>query len=88
MKTLNVAIWAALGMGASFPVFAQGEGTPKYVCEAGVTIPKHLQSYLGDASWSLDEATESALETCEKESALSDFCHLLSCYIEESALDN
>lgn len=89
MKNFSLVILSilALGIGVSRSPFAQADENPKYICEAGVTIPKHLQSYLGDISTSRDIAAQSAMEKCETESAFSDSCRMLSCYVEESFMN-
>ena len=93
---LSTLMAAVLLIGASGSAFAleseapvsQQDESPKYVCEAGVTIPKHLMSYLGDISTSRDEAAASALEKCKKESSFAYYCRPLNCYLEEARSGN
>src|SRR5271155_3366786 len=81
MSTVQTLLSAIALLGAPQVVFSQSFKDLIYICESGTPfLPKHLQSFLGDASKSIDKAADSALNKCKMESPIPIFCHRLACY--------
>jgi hypothetical protein len=80
MKKWMLVLACLVAAGSSFAAYAD---EARVVCTAGTTIPKHDSEYFGDPSTSKQEAMQSAMDECLRESEFNTYCHNISCFTED-----